>query len=278
MKPLVAGVALFVGISGLSMPSMAISLGQFDTFQDGTTMGWQEGASPNPPTNMPDGGPAGTGDRYLQDISSGGFGAGSKMIMFNQAQWTGNYNAAGVDRITAQMANFGAGTLYMRVAVRGGPTATIYGSTLAAQLPPDGVWRSVTFELSPSGLTNIGGSDTLPQVLGSVSEIRILSAVGGASFTGDPVAGKLGVDNIMADSFRMTQISLSGGAPSVTFTTLLNRNYRVERKDALTESNWTPLSNATSIPGTGNEVQVTDTEPGAGNLPHRFYRAVLLPP
>jgi hypothetical protein len=261
-----------------------VSFGQIDTFQDGTTMNWDEGvSSPNPPTNVATGGPAGAGDRFLENISSGGFGAGSKMIMFNEVQWTGNYIAAGVDRITTQMANLGSGTLHMRIALRGGPGSTLYGSTVATDLPADGVWRVVTFDLTNSALTNIGGSDNLIQVLGSVSEVRILSAIGGPSFNGDPIQGALGVDNILGRDIanfvlRITNIGLVNGAPQISFTTLSNRSHQVQRKNALTDSDWVALSNATSISGNGGVVQVTDTDPGAGSLPMRFYRVVLLPP
>jgi hypothetical protein len=264
--------------------SHAVVFGQEDTFQDGTTLDWQEGASsPNPPTNVATGGPAGAGDRFLQNISSGGFGAGSRMVMFNSAQWSGNYNAARVDRITAQMANFGSTTLHMRIAFRGGPSSTLYGSSSAAVLPPDGLWRSVVFDLTTSALTNIGGANTLAQVLGSVAELRILSAIGGATFTGDPIIGTLGVDNITAHDIanailRITEFVFDNGVPQISFTTLAGRSHRVERKNALTDPNWVPLPNATNVAGTGGVVQVSDTEPGAGSLPMRFYRVALLSP
>ena len=286
VRPLVAGIVLLLSVAASSRLVMAISFGQFDTFQDGSTLNWREGLfnpSPNEPTNVPDGGPAGAGDAYLEDISSGGFGAGSKMIMFNQNQWIGNYTAAGVDRITAQMANFGPSALHMRIAIRGGPSQSIYGSTIATQLPADGVWRPVTFDLIPSTLTSISGPDSLAQVLGSVIEVRILSAMFAATAQGDAINGTLGVDNMIARDianfvFRMTQMGIVSGAPRVTFTTIANRTYRVERKSALTDANWTPVTNATSVAGTGSEVQISDTEPGAGSLSRRFYRAVLLPP
>ena len=42
--------------------AQAITLGQIDDFQDGTTQGWQEGiALANPPMNLTDGGPTGVG-------------------------------------------------------------------------------------------------------------------------------------------------------------------------------------------------------------------------
>ncbi len=188
---------------------MAISPGQVDTFQDGTTMFWEEGTpSPNPPTNIPTGGPAGTGDAFLENISSGGFGAGSRMLMYNDVQWTGNYNVAGVNRLTADMANFGATILHMRVTIRGGPNVSTYGSTASVDLPPDGVWRPVMFDLTPSGLTVIGGADTLAEVLADVTELRILSAEGGPSFQGDPIAATLGMDNLRAVTVTPTPTSV----------------------------------------------------------------------
>ena len=244
-------------------------------------MSWQEGLnSPNPPTNVSTGGPAGAGDKFLRDISSGGVGAGAKLIMFNEAQWIGNYNLAGVDRITAQMANLGSTTLFMRIGVRS-TSGTVYGSTAATQLPPDGVWRMVTFDLTSSALTNIGGVDSISQVLSSVAEIRILSAVGGPSFTGDPIAAALGIDNITGRDianfvFRITQLDFPGGAPRVAFTTVNGRSYRVERKNSLFDTDWTIVNNGNTVAGTGGVVQVTDTDPDAGTQPRRIYRAVLL--
>src|SRR5437899_7506628 len=106
----IRSVGLAVLALGL-MPSMAagqIMFGQVDDFQDGTAAAWQQGgSSPNPPFNVSNGGPNGIGDAYLRTISTGGGGPGSKMIMFNTAQWSGDYVSAGVTRITAQLANFG---------------------------------------------------------------------------------------------------------------------------------------------------------------------------
>jgi hypothetical protein len=282
-RQIVATLAAATGLFALPATAGAITFGQVDAFQDGGTAGWQEGGvSPNPPTNIANGGPTGTGDAFLQDISTGESGAGSRLIMFNTAQWAGDYNLARVDRITAQMANFGTGTLHMRVALRGGPSFSTYGSTVAADLPPDGQWHSVTFDLTPAALTNIGGIDTVAQVLGSLTEVRILSAQNGPAFNGDVIAATLGVDNITARdvagfAFRVTDMAVVNHLPQVRFNTIAGRTYRVERSNSLLAPAWVPLANATAIPGTGGVVQVSDTEPGAGNLPKRFYRAVLLP-
>ena len=78
-------------------------------------------------------------------------------------------------------------------------------------------------------------------------------------------------------SVQITEIVLDNDVPRISFTTLSGRSYRVERKNAITDADWVTLSNASNVPGTGSVVQVHDTEPGAGDLPMRFYRVVLLP-
>lgn len=262
----------------------AIDFGQVDDFQDGTTRQWEEGGpSPNPPTNIATGGPSGAGDRYLQNVSSGGGGAGSRMVMFNTGRWTGNYIAKGVDRISAQLANFGTTTLYMRVAIRGGSNSSVYCTNSPVVLPPNAPWRSANFDLTDATMTNVGGGNTLEEVLSNVIEVRILSAIGGVTFAGDPIAGVLGIDNITARDIanrivRISDIRFNNGVPRISFPTLAMRTYRVERKGALTDAAWTPLPGATNVAGTGGEVQIDDTEPVTGDCPKRFYRAVLLPP
>ncbi len=174
-------------------------MGPFDDFEDGTVSGWMEGpASPNPPTNVPDGGPNGPGDNYLENRSSGGgFVPGSGLVMFNQAQWTGDYLAAGVTRIEAQMANLGQTDLFMRIAIEGQPLER-YGSAVPELVPADGQWRPVVFELSDAFLTRISGSGPLSDVLSGVTTLRILAASNSPAWTGDRVVATLGVDDILA--------------------------------------------------------------------------------
>jgi len=191
--------------------SFAISFGQIDDFEDGTAQGWDEGnPSPNPPVNIASGGPAGAGDHYLQNVSSGGFGPGSRMIMFNQAQWSGDYVAAGVSRIVMWVANFGAADLYVRVAFQGG--STIYASTNAHVIPPGGVWQQVTFELTTTELTLFSGSQSLATALANVTEMRILSAAAGPTWYGDNVAGTMGVDGVEASSSTVATEPSTWGA------------------------------------------------------------------
>ena len=189
---------LTIGFIGAAQ-ARAVTYGQLDNFQDGTTMGWSEGAvSPNPPTNVANGGPLGAGDRYLQNISAGGFGAGSRLVEFNQLQWTGDYSAAGVTAIEADLINLGPTTLNVRLALGGGSFSTRYGSTTALSLPSGGSWQSVSFNLGPAWLSLISGSESLNAVLSGVTELRILTAAAGPAWEGDAIAGILGVDNIHA--------------------------------------------------------------------------------
>jgi hypothetical protein len=196
---LIAAVGTF-----LSRPAVAITVGQVDDFEDGTVMGWVEGpSSPNPTTHVLTGGPAGDGDAYLENISSGGFGAGGRQVMFNSAQWDGDYLSEGVALITADMANFGQSPLAMRIAFGQGPaarSATWYVSEQAIDLPADGQWHSVEFGLSGAGLSCVNGacgSTSLADVLSDVTAVRIVAATS-PDFQGDQIAATLGVDNISA--------------------------------------------------------------------------------
>jgi hypothetical protein len=176
-----------------------IVFGRLDDFEDGTAMDWTHGfPSPLPPSNIADGGPNGTGDNYLQNVSTGGTGAASHHVMYNQTQWAGNYNAAGVTRITGFMKNFGPANLFMRIAVQGGMLNSVYASTNAISLPAGGTWTPVTFDLTPSAMTAVISNEPLGDVLANVFTLRILSAQAGPDFRGDVVAATLGVDSLRA--------------------------------------------------------------------------------
>jgi hypothetical protein len=174
----------------------AVEPGQLDDFEDGTVMGWVEGSlSPNPPVNIPTGGPMGTGDAYLENSSDGGFGAGSRMVMFNNSQWTGNYNALEfAPAIRAHMANFGTELLLMRIAIEGANGAR-YASSSWTAIPTDGIWYEAEFEISDSTMTLVEGTGSLASTLDNVVELRILSSAS-PSWRGDDIPAVLGVDNI----------------------------------------------------------------------------------
>jgi hypothetical protein len=172
-----------------------VVFGQIDTFQDGTTMGWSEGAPTlNEPVNAA-GGPGGAADLYVRNVSSGGIGAGSKQIMFNGAQWAGDYTAAGVTRLGGWAANFGQTTLHLRVAFSSGFNS--FSTARAVDLAPDGVWRPFHLDLTPDSVIVVTGSIPAAQALANVTEVRLLSAAT-PSNRGDAVAGVLGIDDLRA--------------------------------------------------------------------------------
>ena len=176
----------------------AVVFGQSDDFEDGTVMEWMEGfLSPNPPSNVADGGPGGAGDAFVRNESSGGPREGSRQVMFNQAQWAGNYAAAHVTRIDAWLANFGTTPLHMRVAVQSS-AGSAFASTNAALVPADGVWRPVTFELTSGSMTRVLGTQDLASALSDVRELRLLSAQAGPAIVGDGVASVLAADDLRA--------------------------------------------------------------------------------
>jgi hypothetical protein len=175
--------------------------GQKDDFQDGTLQNWANGHNMPPPTNVPDGGPAGAGDRFLQFSATGGFGAGGKLVIFNRTQWQGNYISAGISAIDMDLKNLSGPTLHMRIGMKSstGPGAPGYESANPFDLPADGQWHHAVFNLTTGDFVGVNGPPPLDTFLLSVAELRILSEAGpNLTLTGDAVAATAGVDNIHA--------------------------------------------------------------------------------
>lgn len=192
---LAALLAFVVAVIGAER-GWAITAGQVDDFEDGTVQGWIEGGgSPNPPVNVVSGGNPG---RFLEDVSTGFGRAGSRLVMFNQSQWAGNYVDAGIASVDVDLMNVDGGSpLPIRLAVQG-PGGTQFGSVQAFQLPADNQWHTASFGLSADDLALVTGGASLEAVLSTVDTVRILSAAGGPAWRGDSVAARLGVDNITA--------------------------------------------------------------------------------
>lgn len=238
---------------GLAVWAIAISLGQQDDFQDGTTQGWGGGANP---INVPDGGPNGQGDRFLQITSRGGFGSGSRLATFNLTQWTGDYQAAGVNGIRVHMRNQSTQTLSMRVVIFG-PLGSRFTSRNAVTLPPDNTWREVTFSLREADLQNVFGPETYSQVITNVTRLMFRHDADPPEEGGDPIAAQLGIDNITAialsetvlpSSFTITRGALtSGGLPDLFFSDNSYVNVEARR--------------ATEIAAASVEIEVVGTSP-----------------
>lgn len=199
MKKLLLLCALF---SATLTMNAQIALGLTNDFEDGTTQGWSNGGqSPNPPVNVPDGGPAGAGDNYLEEQSAGGGGAGSRLITFNVSpEWRGNYTAAQADLLRFNVRNSSASeTLHIRVGLSGGPDETEMATTTAEVITTGGDWTEVLIDISATNFTVTGGSDSVETVLSDVDEIRIYSNEA-ISFIGDNIVGTMDLDNIVVES------------------------------------------------------------------------------
>ncbi len=228
---------LFITIfffSFLFTSAFAIEPNQWNNFEDGTTQGWTCGLpNPNPPMVMFDGGPGGNGNAYLHVMSNGGTGAGGKLVVFDTIQWTGNYIAAGVNKISMHLKNIANENLFIRIVVQG-PGGSFW-SVNAAMLAPQSDWQVAQFSLLPADLT--GGSD-LNATLSDVTQLRILHSVAGSNI-GDVVAADLGIDNISAAenplpvelvSFTANQNGSIVTLNWVTATETNNRGFEIERK------------------------------------------------
>jgi len=186
------GVLLLLAPGGVRAD---VVLGQVDDFHDGTTNNWTNNAGTF--SNV-DGGPLGPGDLYLEVVGNGGSGPGSHLAIHNSDQWAGDYLAAGVSAIRLDMANFGDTDLAMRFMIFSG--FNLFTSTIPADVPADGVWRSYTLGMSPADLTQVSGSDPAETALSDVQQLLFRHDTDGTSGIpgGTPVVGTLGMDNITA--------------------------------------------------------------------------------
>jgi hypothetical protein len=186
----------------LSGRARAATIGQIDTFQDGTTQGWVTALlgspNPSPPVNVPSGGPLGAGDGFLQLTSLGTLGPGGRLVAINPAQWTGNYIAAGITSISMDFKNLGATDIFLRLLFEDpmlAPPVDV-ATTSAVFLAAGGGWTSISFSVAAANLTAISGS--VNTVLQNTTAFRIFNSQD-PTFPGPPSESILGVDNIRAD-------------------------------------------------------------------------------
>ncbi len=170
----------------------AVTLGQTEDFSG--IHGWDSGSpNPFPPQVVPDSGPLGAGDSALRITSNGGTGPGGRLIVFNETLWTGDYPAAGILAIAADLRNGGSTPLSIRLAVNG---AGGWFVTSVAPVAAFSGWVNQVFDLRPSALTSAGGLDAAA-TLSAVSELRVLHSAA-VDFRGARVSSSLLLDNLRA--------------------------------------------------------------------------------
>lgn len=201
-------IAVAIAIAVLPATSRAqISAGHVNNFEDGTTQGWRINplnmGSPPPaslPGNIASGGPAGVNDNYLRLTSLGGMGAGSRMVVTNDAGWRGNYIAAGIESIRMDAINLGSTDLALRFFIEDpttGPPVNIAMSAEPQILAAGSGWQTLEFPLyGATGLAALLGD--VNAALSATTVVRILHS-DTFNYPPESIAAQLGVDNITAN-------------------------------------------------------------------------------
>jgi hypothetical protein len=197
-------------------PAAGVTIGQIDTFEDGTTQNWVVAVAmpgvvhPQPPENVATGGPGGADDNYLRVSAVGGGGAGSRLSVLNLSQWGGDYLAAGVGTIAMDVRNFGNTDLYLRLLIAdpgAGPPQNV-AITDSVLVGANTDWMRIMFNVSPGALTAIDG--TVNAALSGATELRIFHNQD-LAFPPPAVVAELGVDNIAAIPEPSTAILMGVG-------------------------------------------------------------------
>ena len=168
----------------------ALMLGLLDDFEDGTLGGW---APPAGNTQNVPGGPVGS-TRYLEIAPAqrlGAFDAGVNGVIDPAV------TAIEVDMFRP----VGLSALEIRLTLMGPGPGNRWTSTTAQPLPGDGIWRTYTFGILESDLTQVLGGSSYAALTNSLNRIHLRHDTGGPSAGGTPVSpdiGVFGIDNVNA--------------------------------------------------------------------------------
>ncbi len=186
MKKLLLSLVCFVFFVGIAVSQ--ITNPHLNDFNDGTTQGWSNGpTSPNPPTNV---------NNFLEEVSAGGTGAGSKLAVFNVGtDITGDYTAAGILSIEFEAKTPTTDDLFLRVGIKGGSDDTEIVTTNFVTVPGSSDWNSYMLSLVAGDFLIDFGPNTEEEVLADVKEIRILHNPD-PEFPAAAIAATLHLDNI----------------------------------------------------------------------------------
>jgi hypothetical protein len=145
-------------------------------------------------------GPEGAGDFALLTSSSAGGGPTSRLIIFNEGDWAGNYSGSGVTGLSMDLRNTGQGDLFIRIAVNGpGGWFVTDGQAVDAGLG----YANFLFDLRPVAFNPARSNDPtlgtdIDATLADTTQIRILHSLADGDVRGEVGNATLRIDNITA--------------------------------------------------------------------------------
>jgi hypothetical protein len=189
---------LFMGLlvsSALASGCFAVTLGQVDDFQDGSTQNWRDEHGNTVTTNLADTGPEGVGDNALDVATS------ARAVVFNEDQWTGNWTAANIQRITMDVRSLDNNDLTIWLGIAKGTilprgNGDTYVTSTSQPVLGDGQWHAISFPVTSADFTNFQGVE-VEKALEDVSQFRIIHNPS-RSFLGDFGVAGFQLDNIAA--------------------------------------------------------------------------------
>ncbi|WP_299526263.1 T9SS type A sorting domain-containing protein [Winogradskyella sp.] len=195
---------IFSLLFSLSILSAQVTLNQVDDFEDSTEQGWFEaGASGAPAENVSTDGPNGADDSYLRDYTTQNTtGAGSRLIIRNTTQWTGNFISEGVGSIIVDVRALNV-DITIRASITGpGGNFSSPGFIVTA----GSGWTQVTLPITSSDLLsapaandNSAAGTDVNATLAGVTELRLLSNAN-PSWIGEVTDAEMHLDNITASA------------------------------------------------------------------------------
>jgi len=191
-----------VFLTSLSVsPARAVTLGQIDDFQNGTTQGWGGSVT----SNIADAGPAGAGDNALFVNNN----VRPRIVITSGLQWTGDFTAAGITQISLDIRHQNAFDLELRIGIANGffgqgGSGDTYVSTLSINVPNDNAWHSIVLPILASDfdptVANNAVSPDAAVALANVTHFRILHNPASENFLGALGDGGFFLDNVRAIS------------------------------------------------------------------------------
>ncbi len=187
-----------------------ITLNQVDDFENFTTANWTKSTSTLPNQNMLTDGPAGADDNFLRVQSNGSTSSAGKLVTFNNAQWKGNYIAAGVTYISMDVRNSGSNIITLRLAFQNTAWTNDpkWSSINPIAVVPGQGWNTIIFPIDANALTRLGHTNTYNGDFNNINELRILHD-DAPGWDGDAIEAVLDIDNIQARNNNLDVVDLA---------------------------------------------------------------------